>query len=143
MPTIVGHEVINNNTLRLYVTSEDIKYGAVKIYMNNVAMPTFKAIGSNTDGDYKYVDIPISQNGTYYCYAALYSPYFEDSPISGTGDMLSYVADVTELIVPAVANDPDPYPHPSMFVPETEHTPYLVTSNNTPIVTETGEYITV
>ena len=142
MPTIVRHEVINNNTLRLYVTSEDIKYGAVKIYMNNVAMPTFKAIGSNTDGDYKYVDIPISQNGTYYCYAALYSPYFEDSPIGGTGDMLSYVAEVTELVGPAVVNDPDPYPHRGTFTEDSEHKPYIITPSLTILTNKNGDRLT-
>ena len=149
MPIIVKHEVINNNTLRLYVSSEDIKYGAVKIYVSNVSEIAFKAIGTNVNGSYKYVDVPISQNGTYYCYASLYSPFFEDSPIGGvrifegSDDLNYYIAEVTEIVVPSVTNDPDPYPHPNMFIPEEEHPPYLITSDNIPIVTETGAYITI
>lgn len=144
-PIITGHTVINNNTLRLYIESDDIQYGAVKIYVNSVGIPKFvgMSVKSDNDKNCKYADIPINHNGTYYCYASLYSPWYEDSPICGIADLCPYQAEVTEIVIPAITEDSDPYPHPNIFEPEGKHEPWLRTHNNKPLTTDSGENLTI
>ena len=45
-------------------------------------------------------------------------------------------------MIPAITEDPDPYPHPNMFEPTDAHEPYIVTQNNNPLTTEGGIIIT-
>ena len=141
-PFIVKHEVIDNSILRLYISGEDINYGAVKIYVDDVAAPTFRSVSVKTLGNYKIADVPISENGTYYCYASLYSPFYEDSPINGkesalTTFMTAYEAVVTEIKYNDNEHiDNDPYPHPI----ETKND-YLTDENGNALVTENNKLI--
>lgn len=149
IPVIYKHELINNNgryTLRLYIKGDDIGLGVVKIYAGKSS--TFVCESADTDGTYnlpwgdenayKTADIPVTGNKTYSFTAALYSPWYEDSGLSEV-----YSVDVTEITVPAVDKDPDPYPHPGNFVPSSEHRPYVLTDKDYKTKTDDDKFITV
>ncbi len=153
-PYIEKHELINNNTLRLYIKGNDIGLGVVKIY-GGTASNVYDFINEsvNTNGTaslswkdenaYKIIDIPINNNGKYYFRAALYSPLYEDSGLGGSQNESFYTAEVTEIVIPAIDKDPDPYPHPNMFEPTGEHEPYLITNTNALITTDNDDNIII
>ena len=146
-PMIYKHEVINGNTLRLYVNGEDIEYGLVKLFGGQQTIDSvFVDVSVETlDNGDKIIDYPIDSNGTYYFYVQLYSPLHEDSAYGGSdtsGDTL-YIAEVTGVTTEAITTDPDPYPHPNMFVPQEAHEPYLTTHQGVPITTTDGDVIII
>lgn len=149
IPVIFKHEIINDNynyKIRLYVNGVDIGLGVVKIYDGEGG--SFVAESVNTDGTYKlswgndgaykYVDIPISQNGGYRFAAALYSPFYEDSGLSEW-----YPITVDEVTTRPETEDPDPYPHPNMFEPSGPHDPYLLTHDGKHLVTDDSKHISI
>lgn len=141
-PYITRHEILNGDTIRLYISGNDVEYGVVRLYEHNGFIKT----SVHTDGSNKYVDFPITHNGTYLFEVGLYSPYFEDSGISGEltdGRKKWYEVTITDYVIPSPMEDPDPYPHPNIFVPENAHPPYIITSDGRKITAEDGGNITV
>lgn len=144
-PIITHHEVKEIDGkyyVRLYIEGDDVDYGFVKIYQ---AATIFTTEGGTISGENaKFVDVPVEQNGDYKFYAQICSPYFEPSGWSGDEyrERVAYDVTVDSVMIPAITEDPDPYPHPNMFEPTDAHEPYIVTQNNNPLTTEGGIIIT-